>query len=57
MLIYTISKNDLRNAYFDNSYDFTVQEFSQPIDPVDYDVVLLQIMLKNHKLTQTGTAA
>ena len=57
MLIYTISKNDLRNAYLGNPYDCTVQEISQPIDPVDYDVVLLQIMLKNCKLTQIGSAA
>ena len=48
MIVYTISKDDLKKACFGKPYNLDIKETAQPVEPVDYDQILLQIMLDNY---------
>jgi hypothetical protein len=57
LLIISISKKELKKAYQGKPYQCQVREEKQEIDSADYDLALLQIMLKNRQLTGLGSAA
>ena len=57
MIVYTISKDDLKKAYCGKPYNCDIKETAQPVEPVDYDQVLLQIMLDNYHPEQMKRAA
>ena len=57
MIVYTISKDNLKKAYYCKPYNCDKKETVQPVEPVDYDQILLQTVLDNYHPEQMKKAA